>query len=45
MPATWPPGSYHDRTFTGEQTMAFQDAPRYVSPLLYDMFAVEEPAP
>ena len=34
MPAAWPPGSYHDRTSTGEQTMAFQDTPRFVSPFL-----------
>jgi len=26
-PAAWPPGSHHDRTSTGEQTMTFQDAP------------------
>jgi len=25
LPATWPPDSYHDRTSSGEQTMAFQD--------------------
>jgi hypothetical protein len=23
-PATWPPGSYHDRTLTGKQTRAFR---------------------
>ncbi|MCJ7529602.1 MAG: hypothetical protein MUO64_01055 [Anaerolineales bacterium] len=33
MPAMWPSGSYHDRTFIGEQTMAFQDAPRIVGQL------------
>jgi hypothetical protein len=26
-PATWPPGSYHDRTYTGQPTMTFQGTP------------------
>jgi len=30
LPATWPPDRYQDWTFTSEQTMTYQDTPRFV---------------
>ncbi len=36
-PATWPPGSYHDRTFTGKQTMALRAHQRLVGQRVPDL--------